>query len=147
MNIELEIIQGTPLLIFLLYFLLLSIAIALLCRPVVAKLTPPKVFGALIFLNGPSGKELPEPISLRSGRTKTIGRSSQCDIVLEDDSVSDFHAQLYAKKPNKMYLKPLSGKVIIKDFILNIQQDAQAQEQKLQRGTVFQIGEYEIQWT
>ena len=46
-----------------------------------------------------------------------------------------------------MYLKPLLGKVIIKDFILNVEKDAQAQEEKLPKGTVFKIGEYEIQWT
>jgi len=147
MNIELEIISGTPIFVLALYFLLLSIAIAVVCRSLLAKLTPPKVFGALIFINGPVFKELPPPRSLCRGRTKTIGRSSQCDIVLEDDSVSDVHAQLYAKKPKQMYLKPLLGKVIIKDFIGNTEKDAQAPEQKLLRGTVFKIGEYEIQWT
>ena len=147
MNIELEIISGTSIFMFALYFLLLSIAIAVVCRSLLAKLTPPKVFGALIFINGPDGKELPSPISLRNGRMKTIGKNSQCDIVLEDDGVEDFHAQLYAKKPRQMYLKPINGKVIIKDFILNVEKHAQAQEEKLPKGTVFKIGEYEIQWT
>ena len=151
MNIEIEVISGTPIFMLVLYFLLLSIAIAMLwrflCRPVLAKLTPPKVFGALIFINGPDGRELPPPISLRNGRVKTIGNSGQCDIVLENDGVENFHAQLYAKKPRQMYLKPLNGKVIIKDFLQNIEEDICAQEQRLQQGTVFKIGEYEIQWT
>ena len=34
-----------------------------------------------------------------------------------------------------------------KDFIQNIEEDICAQEQRLQQGTVFKIGEYEIQWT
>ena len=146
MNIELEIISGTPVFMFVLSLLLLSIAIAMICRSLIAKLTPTKVFGTLIFINAPPGKEM-LPISLRSGRTTIIGKSSQCDIVLEDDSVEDFHAQLYVKKPRRMYLKPLLGKVIVKDFIGLMEKDTQAQEQKLQRGSVFKIGEYEIQWT